>query len=269
MASTIETDFNRTQWKALTSNKPNGSLSLYGSFLVEADRHEGGTRTAWALNLMSTLCRKMCGTDDPRDILCDQKTIRVTFNEVTHNMSQQLRRKGLFLIRQMLATTPECTLQLESFPRRLQSAPDPMTRQRCKVYEDILPTKVAKAWMLDVLRVIIDHPVASKWKTSASAHQSVAKAHRVLRTMGCWNDAMSQADFEACLYTMTPANIEDMFDTFACTLCNTPSNVKTYLATFNMLFHDVFHILPEKLKHRGRYRRTRTLAELEDRKSVV
>ncbi len=215
MAVNTRTYFDRDQWRMLTRDGQGAVWDLYRTFFEEGDKYEDRSRTAWALNNMSTFCRTVCGSDDPREVdVDDPKAIRAAFDVVTEKMSLQVRKKCMYILRQMLAAAPSCSLLLERFPRRLGVAPDPVRRQQVKVYEDILPAKVTKDWMLEVFREIIDHRVATTWKTSATAHQHVSKAHRVLRTLGCWNDSNSKSEFESQLKTLTAPEIERMYQDF-------------------------------------------------------
>lgn len=252
----------RRDWQTLLRDEKAGVPLVYATLFSIADRFEGTTRTSWALNLLVKICLRASGGIDPKDLPRDTRTLREAFDEATSGMSHQVKKKAVFILRQMLAGDVSLAGLLHYFPRRANTTTDPVNRQKHVVEEDSIPAKLKPEWLREVFRRLLAHPKSRNWKTSASAKQNICMTHKFLRT----TDLLDSADvetFEERIRGLEPSQIAKWCLDFTDTLC-TPRSAKGYFKICNHFFHAVYGVLPSPLTASTRKRRVLTLQELDD-----
>lgn len=212
----------------------------YESFRKAAAALERGSRADWALRLMRGFCQATTpgGRDDPTALPADPATLRRGLDAVLPPGSLQMRRKGIHFLRVMLASVPELQPVLLAMPRHQRREPDPIRRQRHLYEEDALPRRVERPWVRDLLKLILDHPKSSNWRTSKTAHQTLSLVHNFLRTTGQLEHPSLEA-FLAHIQSLTLEAVEDLCRQFTDVLCSA-SSAKRYIHVFNLLFVDVW-----------------------------
>lgn len=235
---------------------------VFRSFLPVLENCEGGTRTAWALNLLCRLCGQLTGGMDPRELPADCTQLRTAFDNVSQDMSPQVKSKALLLLRRMLQANPACEDVLRCFPRRVIIAPDPVRRQGRLVREDAIPAEMKAEWMRELFGDILCHPSSGGWKTSASARQNLSMLHKFLRSTSL-TDAENREAFELKVRALSRTEVEEMCSRFTDQLCASTQSAKSYLVVFNLFFHRFYTVITEPLTAACRKRRILTLEQLD------
>lgn len=267
MMTQLAAERNRAEWASFVA-QPGPESMLYRGLYEVVEGFEHGTRTAWALNLLVTLCIKVTDSRDPSKLPCDSNVLRPALDEVLGMASAQVQRKGLHLLRCMLDSHEALRPLLQHLPRRLRLAPDPVRRRMQVVVDDAIPTAIRGTWAAELFTNILGHNATSGWRTSASAHQNLAMIHKFLRATGLL-DCTSLAQFESTIRAKSRAEIERMCGDFTDKLCASSASARAYVGVFNMLFHKVFDVLQQPLAIPRKRRRMLTLEQLDRELSVA
>ena len=230
---------------------------------------EGGSRTVWALNLM-------------RDVLeragPDGRHLAQALTDVIGALpSRPLQRRGLRLLRRMLAADPALAAGLATLPLHLRREPaDVLRRQRKLVHVDALPRRGVAAetpWLTDLFRELLRLKRAH-WRSSATARQELSMVHKFLRTTG-WTTAAavrSVEEFRAHVARdVTEGQVVDTCVRYLQTFCADDASRRRYRHIFRLLFVTYLEKVPaerfQQLVDANATPEYETLADLDERLS--
>lgn len=118
----------RAQWLILTEE---GDWNHWKMYMETADGMEGGRWTVWALNLLARLCEECGCKGQPKGLPRDVTIMREAMDRLLESKSEQLQRKGIRMLRNMLQSDPSCDHLMDYFPRhRRREVVNRITRQR-------------------------------------------------------------------------------------------------------------------------------------------
>ena len=257
---TIQPERSLVEWKDFVHNTQTPIAEVYRNLMDATSQIEEGRRTAWALNLISRMCVAANGQANPATLPDDAEILRNAFQEVTSDLSYQMQKKALYIIRIALQSHPLCSRTL--FPRRLGTAPDPVRRSYRVVQEDALPKGIKFQWLKELFVDIIRHPATSGWKTSASANQNLSMLYKFIRSTKLL-DARNREEFDAAVLKMNAQDVKEMCELFTDSLCSSAHSAKAYLTVMNMFFVRFYGVIKDPVKTVARKRRIVTLQQLD------
>lgn len=212
---------------------------------------------------MKRVCMELTGDEDPSSLPDDATVLLKGMQTVAGGWTAQMRRKGLVFMRAMLGEIPSLARVVRAFPVRLRSVADPVQRQRQLVQEDVVPKALRGTWKAEILNKVLQNPISAAWRTSKSARQTLSMIHHMLRCMNLLQCEDFET-FEMNLKQLAAEDVQKLCGEFCDTLCHGVKSARQYSRVQNIVFHHVWRLLPQPIKHSRQRRRMRTLAELDD-----
>lgn len=199
----------------------------YLKFFQVCDTVERGNRTSWALNLMEKFLEARVSS-----------SVATAADAVLQPLPRAMQRKGLRMLRLMMASDAALAEDLSLMPLHLRKEEADVIRRQSKlVKDDAMPRSVKHPWMEDLFRDIMKTK-KSKWKTSATARQETSMLHKFLRSVG-WQDLplTTLEEFKAHVENnVTEDAVIGCCKDFLTKFCANESSRRRYYHIFKLLF---------------------------------
>lgn len=242
--------------------------NLPDQFVRAARQLEGGRRCVWGVNLLSRMCEVAGCPGVPSMLPQKAGELQHLCREVLAGCSPQMRKKGLRMLRQMLAADEACQSILLSMPRYLRCGTNQLLRQRRLTREDALPRSLEPLWLRAYFIEILNDEKTSSWKSSRTARQQFSLIYKFLRTSGLLRFDNLQA-FKDHMATMDESETRALCKQYVDANTRSEASARRYIPVFNLLFVQLWCTLPQKLGKTSlkRKRKVWKLEELDDRLS--